>query len=257
MTDVATKTRAVLLDIEGTTTPISFVHDILFPFARDHARDYLNQNLQAPEVQADIAALFREHSLDEERGEQPPQNDKSVSSIDATVAYIHWLIKRDRKSPALKSLQGKIWEQGYRDGTLKAQLFADVVPNLERLRRQGIGIAIFSSGSVLAQRLLFAHTDTGNHSDLIDQYFDTEVGGKTSSSSYQEIARRLQVLSTEVIFVSDVTNELAAAREAGMATLLCVRPGNQPQSAAGQFQTIQSFSQILNGLDPVVRFTSV
>lgn len=257
MTEVATKTRAVLLDIEGTTTPISFVHDILFPFARDHARDYLTQNLRAPEVQADIAALFREHSLDEERGEQPPQIDKSVSSIDATVTYIHWLIKRDRKSPALKSLQGKIWEQGYRDGTLKAPLFADVVPNLGRLRRQGIGIAIFSSGSVLAQRLLFAHTDTGNHSDLIDQYFDTEVGSKTSSSSYQEIARRLQALPTEVIFVSDVTNELAAAREAGMAALLCVRPGNQPQSAAGQFQRIQSFSQILNSLDPVVHFTSV
>ena len=90
------------------------------------------------------------------------------SSIDAIVAYVNWLINRDRKSPALKSLQGKIWEQGYRDGTLKAPLFDDVVPNLRRLRSQGIRIAIFSSGSVLAQKLLFAHTDTGDHSDLID-----------------------------------------------------------------------------------------
>jgi len=245
MTDVATKTRAVLLDIEGTTTPISFVHDILFPFARDHARDYLTQNSQAPEVQADIVALFREHSLDRERGEQPPQIDKVASSIDTIVTYVNWLISRDRKSPALKSLQGKIWQQGYRDGGLKAPLFDDVVPHLGRLRRRGICISIFSSGSVLAQKLLFAHTDTGDHCDLIDYYFDTQVGSKVSSSSYQEIAKRLQVLPAEVIFVSDVTNELVAARDAGMSTLLCLRPGNPPQSTAEQFQVIQTFSQIL------------
>jgi enolase-phosphatase E1 len=247
MTDVATKTRAVLLDIEGTTTPISFVHDILFPFARDHARDYLIQHSGAPEVQEDIAALIREHSLDQERGEQPPQIDKVSPSIDAIVAYVSWLIKRDRKSPALKSLQGKIWEQGYRDGSLKACLFDDVGPNLRRLRRLELRIAIFSSGSVLAQKLLFAYTNTGDHSDLIDEYFDTGVGSKVSSESYSEIARRLELLPEEIAFVSDVTNELAAARAAGMSTLLCLRPGNQPQSTAEQFQVIQSFSQILNG----------
>lgn len=247
MIDVATKTRAVLLDIEGTTTPISFVHDVLFPFALDHVRDYLIRHSGAPEVQEDIDGLFREHSLDEERGEQPPQIDYESYSIDRIVAYVDWLIKRDRKSPALKSLQGKIWEQGYRDGSLKAPLFDDVVPNLNRLRRSGSRIAIFSSGSVFAQKLLFAHTDTGDHSDLIDEYFDTGVGSKVSSSSYGEIARRLQLQTTEVIFVSDVTNEIAAARDAGMSTLLCLRPGNQPQSTAEQFQVIRSFSEILKG----------
>lgn len=246
MTDVATKTGAVLLDIEGTTTPISFVHDILFPFARDHARDFLIRYFRAPEVQEDIAALFREHSLETASGAQPPQINAS-SSADATIPYVNWLIEQDRKSPALKSLQGKIWEQGYRDGTLKAPLFADVVPNLVRLRRLGMSIAIFSSGSVLAQKLLFAYTDTGDHTELIDQYFDTGVGSKVSVSSYQEIARELQLRPTQVIFVSDVTNELAAARDAGMRTLFCLRPGNQPQSNAEQFQTIQSFSQILSG----------
>ena len=247
MTDVATNTRAVLLDIEGTTTPISFVHDILFPYARDHVTDYLSQNSGVPEVQQDIAALFREHSIDQANGEQPPQIDNASSSIDAVVTYVNWLIERDRKSPALKSLQGKIWEHGYRDGTLKAPLFDDVVPNLRRWRKLGMRTAIFSSGSVLAQKLLFAHTDTGDHSDLIDEYFDTEVGSKASSASYGEIASRLHLLPTEVIFVSDVTAELAAARDAGMSTLLCVRPGNQPQSATEQFQVIQSFDQILDG----------
>jgi len=244
MTDVATKTRAVLLDIEGTTTPISFVHDVLFTFAREHVRDYLIRHSGVAEVQEDIAGLFREHSLDQQRGDQPPQIDDGSSSIDTLVAYVDWLIKRDRKSPALKSLQGKIWEQGYRGGSLKAPLFDDVVPNLRRLRRLGLRTAIFSSGSVFAQKLLFAHTDTGDHSDLIDEYFDTGVGSKVSSSSYDEIARRLQLLPTEVTFVSDVTNELAAARDAGMSTLLCLRPGNQPQSTAEQFQVIHSFSEI-------------
>jgi len=244
MTDVATKTRAVLLDIEGTTTPISFVHDVLFTFAREHVRDYLIRHSGVAEVQEDIAGLFREHSLDQQRGDQPPQIDDGSSSIDTLVAYVDWLIKRDRKSPALKSLQGKIWEQGYRGGSLKAPLFDDVVPNLRRLRRLGLRTAIFSSGSVFAQKLLFAHTDTGDHSDLIDEYFDTGVGSKVSSSSYGEIARRLQLLPTEVTFVSDVTNELAAARDAGMSTLLCLRPGNQPQSTAEQFQVIHSFSEI-------------
>ena len=127
---------------------------------------------------------------------------------------------------------------------MKAPLFDDVVPNLRRLRRLGLRTAIFSSGSVFAQKLLFAHTETGDHSDLIDEYFDTGVGSKVSSSSYGEIARRLQLLPTEVTFVSDVTNELAAARDAGMSTLLCLRPGNQPQSKADQFQVIHSFSEI-------------
>jgi enolase-phosphatase E1 len=240
-----TNLRAVLLDIEGTVTPISFVHDILFPFARAHISDYLIQHETASEVQEDIAALLRERSLDEGRGKIASEPRDENRSLDAVVTYFNWLIDRDRKSPALKSLQGRIWEQGYRDGILKAPLFADVVPNLIRLREQGLRIAIFSSGSVLAQKLLFAHTDTGDHTGLIEQYFDTAVGSKLNPLSYGEIAKRLELLSTQVIFVSDVIDELKAAGEAGMETLLCVRPGNQPQSSSGQSQVIHSFSEIL------------
>ena len=250
MINRATKRRALLLDIEGTVTAISFVHEILFPFARTHVRDYLVHHSNAKEVEADIAALRREYSIAQEAGEQPPKFDDEPWSVEEIVVYVNWLIDRDRKSPGLKSLQGKIWEQGYREGTLKAPLFSDVVPNLERLRRQGIVVAIFSSGSVLAQKLLFAHTETGDHTDLIDAYFDTGVGSKVNKESYQEIAKGLELDSRDVIFVSDVIGELEAARDAGMAPLLCVRPGNQRQSPNDQFQIINSFSEIMLDMCP-------
>jgi enolase-phosphatase E1 len=241
MTGGETMTRALLLDIEGTVTPISFVHDILFPFSRNHVSEYLTQHATNAEVKAALAALLSEYVLDEER----PRTDNGEWSTDAIVAYVNWLIDRDRKSPALKSLQGMIWKQGYQDGTLKAPLFDDVVPTLRRLRGQRIGVSIFSSGSVLAQKLLFAHTDTGDHTDLIDRYFDTAVGSKVSSASYREIARQLEIVPQEITFVSDVTGELSAAGEAGMETLLCVRPGNNPPVASEEFEAIQSFSEIL------------
>ena len=246
MTEAVTRTRAVLLDIEGTVTPISFVHDVLFPFAVNHVRDYLTRHSTTADVQEDVAALIREHALDQSRGEHPPEAIDGICSIDAVVVYVKWLIERDRKVSALKSLQGKIWEQGYRDGTLKAPLFEDVVPNLRRLRERGLSVGIFSSGSVYAQKLLFAHTQTGDHTGLIDRYFDTSVGSKVSPASYGEIASALEVLPTEVTFVSDIANELSAAQAAGMVTLLCVRPGNQPQSPNERFQVIHNFSEILS-----------
>ena len=227
MTDAA-ETRALLLDIEGTVTPISFVHDILFPFARNHARDYLNQHSTAVEVQEDFAALVRERSLDQQGGEQPPEIDQGVWSIDAIVGYVNWLIDRDRKSPALKSLQAKIWEQGYRDGTLKAPLFDDVVPNLRRLRSRGIGTGIFSSGSVLAQQLLLSSTPAGDLTVLLRGFFDTTSGPKRERDSYLRIAAALGRARYEVLFVSDTAAELDAAVSAGMATALCWRDGGPP-----------------------------
>jgi enolase-phosphatase E1 len=244
MSDASTETRALLLDIEGTITPISFVHDVLFPFARSHVRPYLTEHFNTAEVQQNLESLAQEHAVEKERGEQPPESSWSVED---TVAYVNWLIDRDRKSPALKSLQGKIWEQGYREGILKAPLFDDVHPNLIRLRERGLMIAIFSSGSVLAQKLLMSHTNTGDHTELIDQFFDTAVGSKMSSASYEEISDRLGLSPIEILFVSDVAAELTAAREAGMGTLLSTRPGNAPQPASDHFQVIRNFSEIMPG----------
>ena len=235
--------RAILLDVEGTTTPIAFVHEVLFSYARDHAKEFLVTNAGADEVRADIARLREEHATDVSNGEQPPPlNDDAL--IDSLVAYVEWLIARDRKSTGLKSLQGKIWKQGYTDRSLKSQVYADVAPAFARWRALGWSINIFSSGSVLAQQLLFAHTEAGDLTKFIDHYFDTNVGKKGEADSYRRIAEALSLRADEILFVSDVVAELDAASEAGMETLLSIRAGNQPQQQAEKYRAIHSFESV-------------
>ena len=243
---LTTDIRAILLDIEGTTTPIAFVHEVLFAYARSHVRNYLLEHSSSADVVADLEKLRQEHAVDLKQNLQPPAlvAGTRVAEIDSIVGYVDWLIYRDRKSTGLKSLQGKIWKQGYVDGTLKSQVFADVAPALERWRRQGLKISIFSSGSALAQKLLFAHTEAGDISGLISSYFDTTVGSKTDVQSYGRIAAALGLTASEVLFISDVVTELAAASAAGMQTRLCVRPGNNPQSFPAPYQIIQGFDEI-------------
>jgi enolase-phosphatase E1 len=223
--------RAILLDIEGTTTPIAFVHEVLFSYAREHAREFLASNADAEE----IARLREEQVADLKNGEQPPAE---------LAAYVEWLIARDRKSTGLKSLQGKIWRQGYVDGTLKSQVYADVAPAFARWRARGLSVNIFSSGSVLAQQLLFAHTNAGDLTKFIDQYFDTNLGKKGEAASYRKIADALNLQPSEVTFISDVVTELDAAHEAGMQVLLSSRPGNALQKRAEGHRAIHSFDEI-------------
>ena len=222
--------RAILLDIEGTTTPIAFVHDVLFSYARDHVREFLAANPAAE----DIALLREEHAEDSDA----PQLTNEIESV---AAYVEWLISIDRKSTALKSLQGKIWRQGYQDGSLKSQVYADVAPAFERWRARGLRLSIFSSGSVLAQQLLFAHTEVGDLTPFIDSYFDTTVGTKGDAESYRKIAEVMRLEPQEILFISDVISELDAANEAGMETILSIRPGNSPQP---QYPSIHSFDEI-------------
>jgi enolase-phosphatase E1 len=246
--------RAVLLDIEGTTTPIAFVHEVLFPYARSQVGNYLATHFESPDTRVDLAKLREEHAMDVKQGLRPPplrgenrheQEEESPDvEVDSFLPYIHWLIDRDRKSTALKSLQGKLWRQGYLDGTLEAPIFEDVAPTLARWQRAGLKISIFSSGSSLAQQLLFAHTEAGDLTRFIDHYFDTTNGPKTAMESYQQIASTLSLPAHEILFISDVSDELDAARSAGMETLLCIRPGNRPQGFTGQHQIAHSFEDI-------------
>jgi len=234
--------KSVLLDIEGTTTPISFVHDVLFSYARARVRQFLASNFHSDEVGADVALLREEQALDVREGRNPPPLDDA--EVESIAKYVEWLIARDSKSTGLKSLQGKIWREGYLTGDLKARVFADVRPALERWRAKGLNVSIFSSGSVLAQQLLFAHTEAGDLTTLIGNYFDTNVGKKGEADSYRHIAAALKLRADEILFISDVVAELNAASEAGMKTLLSLRPGN-PVQAAAQHPKIQSFDEIV------------
>jgi enolase-phosphatase E1 len=238
--------RGVLLDIEGTTTPIAFVHDVLFSYAKTHVRDYLAKHFNAADVRHDIQLLREEHVVDVRENRQPPPlaEPESPAEVEWITAYVLWLIALDRKSTGLKSLQGKIWLEGYSNGSLRSQVYPDVAPALERWQTAGLNVSIFSSGSVLAQQLLFAHTEAGDLARFISNYFDTSTGPKAEAQSYRLIAEKLNLQPDEILFVSDIVTELAAAREAGMKTVLSIRPGNQPQESADKYPLIHSFNEL-------------
>ncbi len=243
---IAESIKAILLDIEGTTTPIDFVTRTLFPFARNRVGAYLEEHFGSKEVQADLFELRREQIKDLRENLGPPiiKDDSSETLLESAENYIFWLMDRDRKSTALKSLQGRIWEDGYRSGELNGQVFTDVPAAFERWRRQKKPICIYSSGSVLAQRLLFAHSAAGDLTGFITCYFDTNTGAKTASESYRRISESMQIDPAGIVFISDTIKELDAAVEAGMQPVLSVRPGNHPQSNANLYHVVRTFDDL-------------
>jgi enolase-phosphatase E1 len=228
---------AILLDIEGTTTPIAFVHQILFPYARQRLGAFVSMPHADPAVVDAILRLRHEHTADESSGAGPPPWPDDART-EGLVAYLGWLMDRDRKSPGLKALQGLIWEHGYARGELHGLVFDDVPAAMRRWRAAGKTIAIYSSGSVIAQRRLFETTPDGDLTACIDNYFDTGVGAKVEAGSYGRIVARLHLAAERVLFVSDVTAELAAARQAGCQVLLSIRPGNPPQPDAAAYPAV-------------------
>jgi enolase-phosphatase E1 len=225
---------AILLDIEGTTTPISFVYDVLFPYARRALPAYLEAHLDDAQLREPIARLREEWEQDVARGEKPPawsDDDRDrAERVASIVSYGEWLMDRDRKAFGLKAIQGHITKLGYEDGSLRSEVYPDVPVAFERWRAAGIPVSIFSSGSALAQQMLFRSTTHGDLTRWIQQYFDTSVGPKRSAESYRRIASALGCAPERVLFISDVAAELDAAREAGCDTRLCVRDSTQPSS---------------------------
>jgi enolase-phosphatase E1 len=231
-------TKAILLDIEGTTTPIDFVHNTLFPFAKARIAGFVQENLDG--LKYELGQLAAEHAADADyNGEFRPDSANSVSD------YLKYLIEQDRKSTALKSIQGLIWQKGYESGDLVSSVFDDVPPALKRWKDAGKSVAIFSSGSVLAQRLIFKYTDHGDLTQLIDAYFDTNNGAKQEADSYRGIAVGLETDAGDIIFVSDIPAELDAARAAGIQSILCMRKGNAEIKEDHSYRAIESF----DGLD--------
>ena len=250
MRDTSGNADAIVLDIEGTTTPIAFVYEVLFPYARARLREYLQNPKNHATLVEPLRRLSEELADDCSRDlpsqgadDKPSRPRDFVSDPPSAAEYVEWLMDRDRKSPGLKLLQGLIWECGYRTGDLRGEVFDDVPRAWSRWRDAGIGVAIYSSGSELAQRLLFGHTAYGDLTPLFVRFFDTGVGPKVSPDSYRRIAHHLRCPTDRLLFVSDVTSELGAARAAECRTRLCVRPGNRPQPAHG-FSAIESFDEI-------------
>ena len=213
-----------------------FVYDVLFPYARVQLREYLAQASGTPELDH-LTGLLR----DEWEHEADPTRPAGPWSRALLPTFVLWLMDRDRKSPGLKLLQGHIWQRGYADGSLEGIVYADVRPALERWRRAAIEIAIYSSGSILGQRLLFGNSNDGDLTPLIDRYFDTSVGPKRSPESYRCIAEEMKRAPSELLFISDVSAELDAAKQSGLQTLLCVRDATPAQSS---YSTIDSFDGI-------------
>jgi len=235
-----TKTRVYLLDVEGTTSPVSLVAEQLFPYARRHMEAFLRAHDRKVVVQADLAMLYEENQME---ADPAAPRIADAANLDQARAYLLWQMDRDRKSTALKSLQGKVWKDGYECGELVGTVFPDVPEALARWSAKG-RVAIYSSGSVEAQKLIFGHSNAGDLTPLISSYFDTRVGPKTSAASYSAIAAAMGVATGEMLFVSDVVRELNPAREAGCETRLAQREGNAPVADAEGHVAIRSFAEL-------------
>ncbi len=210
----------ILTDIEGTTSSISFVKDVLFPYARARLPAFVREHGQEPEVRRWLDEVAVEISA-------------SACQDAVIVETLQGWIDEDRKHTALKALQGMVWQAGYREGDFTAPLYPDVTPALRAWHAAGYTLAVYSSGSVPAQKLLFAHTEAGDLTPLFSGFFDTEVGGKREAASYSAIAAKLAQRPGEILFLSDVVAELDAAREAGLRTVLLDRREDYPQPRTG------------------------
>ena len=212
--------NAILTDIEGTTSSIRFVKDVLFPYARERLPAFVETHTDDPAVQ---------HWLHEAAKEAGLVSATREEIIDLLIGWID----ADRKSTALKALQGMIWEAGYRDGEYRAHVYAEVPARLRAWQDSGLRLYVYSSGSVPAQKLFFAHTEAGDLASLFSGYFDTETGPKRDAASYRRIAEAIGLPPRSILFLSDIVEELDAARAAGFATTLIARaPHSCPSQSA-------------------------
>ena len=238
--------KAIVLDIEGTTCPVNFVSQTLFPFAQRQLAKTICTPNRKPGVSAAVEEAIAEWKRDSDPASQAlllQATDQNTPTPEEISQYLDHLIQCDRKSTALKELQGIIWEQGYASGELKSPLYADVIPTLNSWKQQAIKLAVYSSGSVKAQQLLYSHTTGGDITDRFSQWFDTRTGPKLNADSYKAISDMIQIKPASILFVSDHPGECDAALASGMETRFCLREGN-PFRDGGVHRVIQDLSEI-------------
>ncbi len=238
--------RIILLDIEGTTTPVNFVYKTLFPYARLKLESFLREHFREPEIASLIQQLYSQYKVDVCQALQPPKwidDYYDQSGLRSCTEYCEWLIAKDSKAIPLKSLQGRIWQEGYANGDLRGQVYHDVPPAFNRWRLQKREICIYSSGSILAQHLLFRSTAYGDLTPLISAFFDAGVGLKTETESYRKIAQSLSRSTCDFLFISDAVKEVTAALRAGMQAIQCCRDAKYFEPAEAK--------ALIHGLDEV------
>jgi enolase-phosphatase E1 len=204
--------KAILTDIEGTTSAVSFVFDVLFPYAKTHLPAFVREHADEPHVAAQLQAVRNDSA-------EPDAN------VDRVIEILLQWIAEDRKATPLKSLQGMVWEQGYQAGQLKGHVYPDAVEALQRWHQEGYALYVYSSGSIQAQKLIFGCSEAGDLSGLFSGYFDTTSGPKREEGSYRSIASSIGHPAAAILFLSDIVEELDAAQQAGMATCGLARDG--------------------------------
>ena len=232
--------RGILLDVEGTTSAVAYVYDVMFPYARYALDDFLTERWDHPLLSAVKEQVAQDAGAESfqtwTEGQEPRvcfQNE------------IKRLMDSDVKATGLKQLQGLIWESGFVSGELRAHVFEDVPPALADWTAAGREIRIYSSGSIHAQKLFFGHSESGDLTPFLSGHYDTTTGPKREANSYQAIAKDWGLEPKDILFFSDVTAELDAARSAGMATLLCNRPGNAPsEPSEPAHDTLTTFADV-------------
>ena len=227
MTDI----RAIVTDIEGTTSSISFVRDVLFPYARQRLPAFIETHGDTPEVQHWLHEAAREAGLVE------------ASRQEVIEMLLQW-IDEDRKSTALKALQGMIWKEGYEAGDYRSHMYPEVAARLREWHAGGTALYVYSSGSVPAQKLLFGYSEAGDLTPLFSGYFDTETGHKRDTESYRRIAEAIDMPPAQILFLSDIVEELDAAGSAGLKTAWLIRdplefPVSPRHEAYRDFDAIQ------------------
>lgn len=219
--------KAILTDIEGTTSAVSFVFDVLFPYAKQHLPEFVRAHADEPDVAAQLQAVRNDSG----------EPDASVDRVIETL--LQW-IAEDRKATPLKALQGMVWQQGYQAGQLKGHVYPDAVEALKRWHQAGYALYVYSSGSIQAQKLIFGCSEAGDLSELFSGFFDTTSGPKREEASYRSIASSIGLPAQAILFLSDIVEELDAAQLAGMATCGVARDGGK---LSGHL-TVSSFASI-------------
>ncbi len=245
MTTAKLYAKCILLDIEGTVSDIRFVYDVMFPFAKKNLAGFLKDNWGSPPVQAAVKTLATDAgiaSIEDWLG--PNWQSDGSGSIAKLSVHCEQLMAIDSKATGLKLLQGLIWQSGFECGLLRAELFPDVLPALEVWKANGLDLRVYSSGSILAQKMFFKYTVLGDLSDLFSAHYDTTIGNKREAASYVRIASESQFDPSEIVFVTDVHAELIAAGQAGMQVVASIRPNNIPLPAEFTGVTITSFSEL-------------